>query len=455
MVWGKSIQASKLCAAFHLLFSVSMKYITVHSRAPLWRCVATSLLGVGMLLSAVHAQEIDEVVLIVDDIAITQHEFNVLYFIQAQAERFEPVTPDLSSVATESIVDDMLLTAHARRIAPDATVSDAQVEQAVASLAGRNQLSADQLRNQLQIKGVDAKIFESSLRQRLLVQQVIGQRIASSVNVSLTEIEEYIQNRPELRDQARKTFRASHIVISLEDGLSKRKKKKRAKFAEELRARLLAGEAMAALANEYENVSASGDKGDLGWKTADDLPELFVNALDNLRVGDVSEVLESSNGFHLLLLTDMQSASSAPQEYLVRHIAKGVQEGTDGREQAAFLQNLKYQILAGLDFGAVAQAQSDDTGSAPGGGELGWLQLKEIDPNFAGAIQTLEAGEISDPVRSSYGFHLIQLLQMRDVPGSVTLESQVQQRIFAEKLDEKMQDLLNNLKQSSLVEVVE
>jgi peptidyl-prolyl cis-trans isomerase SurA len=432
-----------------------MKYIVIRSRTRLWRRAVAVLLGVGILLSTVHAQEIDEVVLIVDDIAVTQHEYDVLHFIQIQAERFEHVVPDLDSVATESIVDDMLLTAHARRIAPDATVSDAQVEQAVESLAGRNQLSADQLRNQLGLQGVDAKIFESSLRQRLLVQQIIGQRMASSVKVSPAEIEEYIENRPELRSQARKTFRASHIVISLEDGLRRGEIKKRARFAEDIRARLLDGETMAALAEEYETVSASGDKGDLGWKTADDLPELFVKALDKLRVGEVSAVLESSNGFHLLALTDMKSAGSAPQEYLIRHIAKGVQAGADGREQAVYLQNLKFQILAGLDFGAVAKAQSDDSGSAPGGGELGWLQLKEIDPDFAGAIQVLEVGEISDPVRSAYGFHLIQLLQKRDVSGSVTLESQVQQRIFAEKLDEKMQDLLNNLKQSSLVEVVE
>jgi peptidyl-prolyl cis-trans isomerase SurA len=262
-----------------------MKYIVKRSRTRLWRRAVAALLGVGMLLSIVHAQEIDKVVLIVDDIAVTQHEYDVLHFIQIQAERFEHVVPDLDSVATESIVDDMLLTAHARRIAPDATVSDAQVEQAVESLAGRNQLSADQLRNQLGLQGVDAKIFESSLRQRLLVQQIIGQRMASSVKVSPAEIEEYIENRPELRSQARKTFRASHIVISLEDGLRRGEIKKRSRFAEDIRARLLDGETMAALAEEYETISASGDKGDLGWKTADDLPELFVKALDKLGVG--------------------------------------------------------------------------------------------------------------------------------------------------------------------------
>ncbi len=412
-------------------------------------------MAVWMLLHVAHAEEIDEVVLIVDDIAITQHEYNVLYYVQTQADTFEMVTPELDSVATETIVDEMLLTAHARRLAPDARINEAQLDQTIQTLAGRNQLTPDQLLSSLQSQGIDVEIFKSSLRERLLVQQVIGQRIAGSVNVSPIEVKDYIENRPELRAQAQKTFRVSHLVISLEEGLSRGDKKKRTRAAQNIRARLLAGEDLTVVAEEYEYVSASGKDGDLGWKTPTDLPELFVDALDTLQVGEVSDVLESSNGFHLLVLTDVKSASTAPQEYHIRHIAKALPEGAPGRELEAQLKNIKLQILAGLDFAAIARTQSDDTGSAQGGGDLGWISLNEIDPQFAAAVRNIEVGAISEPVRSTYGLHLIQILQIRDVPGSATLENRVQQRIFSEKLDEKMQDLLNDLKQSALVEVVD
>jgi len=431
-----------------------MKFSAIKLLTARWRQTLLTAFSCLLLLTVAHAQEIDEVVLIVDDLAVTEHEYNVLHFIQTQADTFKQVAPELGNDATETIIDDLLLTAHAKRLAPDAVISEAQVDQAIQGLAGRNQLTAEQLLSQLRNQGVDTKIFKSSMGQRLLVQQVIGQRIAGGVSVSPTEIKEYIDNRPELRDQAKKTYRASHLVVSVEEGLSKREVKALANLAEDIRARLQAGEEMSVLAEEYDSVSTSGNNGDLGWKKQEDLPELFVSALDALQVGGISAVLESSNGFHLLVLTDVKSASSAPQEYHVRHIAKALPEGADGREQASQLRNVKFQILAGLDFAAIARAQSDDAGSASSGGDLGWIRLEQIDPAFAQAVLTLEVGLISDPVRSSYGLHLIQLLQVRNVQGASTLDSQVQQRIFSEKLDEKMQDLLNDLKQSALIEVV-
>jgi peptidyl-prolyl cis-trans isomerase SurA len=412
------------------------------------------MFGAWLIVTVAYAQEIDEVVLVVDDVAITRQEYSVLYYIQMQADRFEPVIPEIGSVGTERIVDDMLLAEYARRVSPDAIISDAQVSQAIQSLASRNQLSGDQLMSSLQSQGIDILIFRDSMRQRLLVQQVVGQGIASRIKVSPAEVTEYIESRPELRSIARKTFRASHIVIAVEDDLNRSEIKDRSRLAEDIRVRLIAGEEMAGIAQEYEFVSASGDKGDLGWKTEEDLPELFVKALDTLSEGGTSAVLESSNGFHLLVLTEVKSASTTPQEYHIRHIAKSIPAGPDVREQAVLLQNLKFQILAGLDFAGIARAQSDDAGSADNGGDLGWVQLADVDPDFAKAVGALEIGEISDPVRSPYGVHIIQLLQIRAVSGSATLESQVEQRIFTEKLDEKMQDLLNNLRQTALIEAV-
>ncbi len=436
-----------------------MKYLAprlrnVHYAHTSWLMLCMAMLGAWLIMTAAYAQEIDEVVLVVDDAAITRHEYSVLYFIQMQADSFEPVTPVIGSVGTERIVDDMLLAEYARRVSPEAKISDAQVSEAIQSLASRNQLTGDQLMSSLQSQGIDILIFRDSMRQRLLVQTVVGQGIASRVKVSPAEVSEYIESRPELRSIARKTFRASHIVIALEDGLSRSGIKDRSRLAEDIRVRLIAGEEMEVIAEEYEFVSASGDKGDLGWKTEEDLPELFVKALDTLDAGEISAVLESSNGYHLLVLTEVKSASTTPQEYHVRHIAISLPADADVREQAALLQNLKFQILAGLDFAAIARAQSDDAGSAANGGDLGWMQLAEVDPDFASAINALEIGEISDPVRSSYGLHIIQLLQKRSISGSATLESQVEQRIFTEKLDEKMQDLLNDLRQTALIEVV-
>ncbi len=422
-------------------------------KSPAW-CGRWLLAGL-LAVSAVQAQEIDEVVLIVNDLAVTQHEYSVLHYIQTQAETFSPASPDLDSAATQQIIDDLLFTAHARRVDPQVSISEAQVNEAIMALAARNQMTADQLLGQLQSEGVDIEIFKSSLKQRLLVQDVIGARVARSVNVSESEIKEYIDNRPELRNQAQSTYRVSHLVVSIADGQSRRQIKKLREDAEAIRARLVAGENFGAVAADYETASASGDKGDLGWRKQEELPELFVGALEDMQAGQISPILESSNGFHILSLTDLKSASSLPMEYFVRHIAKAAPPQSDARAQAQLLQNLKLQILAGLDFGAVARAESDDRVSAMKGGELGWIQLQMLDPSFAEAISRLEEGEIGGPVRSQYGMHLVQIMQSRPVPGAPSLEAQVQQLLFAEKLNEQMEDLLNDLKQVAYVEVVE
>lgn len=402
-----------------------------------------------------YAQTIDEVVLVVDDLAITAREFAVLRIIQDPDLQYAMVMPDLNEATTDAIVNDLLLTAHAERVAPDATVSDADVEAAFASLANRNKVTADQLLAKLKGQGVDMQIFKSSMRQRLLVQDVLGQRIAGSVNVTESEVQDFINNRPELRAQSQKQFRAYHLVVPVEDGLSKGEIRELKAIAETARERLVAGASFAEVGEATSQIEVSGDGGDLGWKKQDELPELFVTVLNDLEPGQVSSPIESSNGFHVLALAEVRSAATDAREYKVRHILKVLTPGADEAAMRAILKNLRLQILAGVDFGVVAAKESQDTGSVEAGGELGWVQLKQVDPQFAEAMISLKLGQISEPVRTSFGLHLIQILEERKPANASSLESLVQQQIFAQRIDEAMEDLLNDLKQVAVVEVVE
>jgi peptidyl-prolyl cis-trans isomerase SurA len=176
--------------------------------------------------------------------------------------------------------------------------------------------------------------------------------------------------------------------------------------------------------------------------------------LDKLQAGEISPVLESGNGFHLLALTEVETSSGVPKEYKTRHILKALAPNANADNTLKEIQNLKSQILAGIDFAKIAQTESQDPGTAPDGGSLGWIKAEQIDPLFAQAMIGLEIGEISDPVRTKFGLHIIEVLEIRNLVGAPTLESRVRQRIFAEKVDEKMQDLLNDIKQIALIEVV-
>ena len=463
MAWVKFQRHSKVTDMFamrqagygYIHAAIYMNLRGIFSLANKWQ--GSMVAGIVLALSCftpTYAQTIDEVVLVVDDLAITAREFAVLRVIQNPDLPYALTIPDLNDATTNSIVNDILLSVHAKRLAPDAAISEADVASAFAGLANRNRLTADQLLAQLEAQGVDMQIFNASMQQRLLVQNVLGQRIARSINVTDTEVEDFINNRPELRAQSQKQFHAFHLVVAVEDGLSKSKIKKLKAVAEEAQARLVAGESFTSVAQDISEIQLSGDGGDLGWKKQDELPELFVSVLDEMKEGQISAPIESSNGFHILALSEVKSAAKDSREYRVRHILKILSPGADEATMRANLNNMRLQILAGVDFSVVAAKESQDSSSAEAGGELGWVQLKQIDPQFAEAIISLKLGEISKPVRSSFGLHLIQVLQERKPAGASSLESQVQQQIFAQRLDEAMEDLLNDLKQVAVVEVV-
>jgi len=420
-----------------------------------WRQWLTVLFLSGFLWSSqLFSQTIDEVVLVVDDQAITAREYAVLRILTNQDLPYALVTPEVGDPVTDRIIDDVLLSVHARRIAPEVQIPDSAVTASLLNMAKRGNVTAPQLIAKLESQGVDMQILRASIRQRLLVQEVLGQRIARSIQVTDADIQAYINNRPELRAQTQKKFRASHLVVPIEDGLSKTAIKKLKRVASDVQLRLASGESFAAVAADTPEVSVSGNNGDLGWKKQDELPELFVTALNVLEPGQTSGVIESSNGFHVLRLDDVARADGGDQEYRVRHILKIVRPNEDPAAAFARLQNIKLQILAGVDFATLAATESQDSGSAQQGGELGWIQLQQVDPEFAQAVATLKIGETSDPVRSKFGLHLIQVLQLRKRAGASLLEKQVEQQIFAQRLDEAMEDLLNDLKQVAVIEVV-
>jgi len=420
-----------------------------------WRqWLAVVCLSVFFWSSQSLSQTIDEVVLVVDDQAVTAREYAVLRLLANPDLTYELVIPEVGDPVTDRIINDVLLGVHAQRLAPEVQIPDSAVTAALISMAERSQLTIQQLIAKLETQGVDMQIVRSGIRQRLLVQDVLGQRVARSIQVTDTDIQAYINNRPELRAQAQKKYRASHLVVPVEDGSSKSEIKSLKRLAEDVQARIASGETFAGVAAVVPEVSVSGDNGDLGWKKQDELPELFVTVLNTLDPGQTSAVIESSNGFHVLRLDDVASADGGDQEYRVRHILKIVRPGDDPAAVLARLQNIKLQILAGVDFATLAASESQDSGSAPQGGELGWIQLQQVDPGFAQAVATLEIGETSDPVRSQFGLHLVQVMQVRRRAGASMMETQVEQQIFAQRLDESMEDLLNDLKQVAVIEVL-
>lgn len=403
----------------------------------------------------VSAQAIDEVVLITDSTAITAREFSVLRIIQDQNLLYEIVKPKLGDPITEAIIDEQLLASHAKRIASGAVVSPDIVDVAIKTLAQQNKISAAQLLQRLSVQGVDLEIFRESLRNRLLVQEVIGKSIARSVSIAPSQIQNYINSRPDLRKQIQKSYRLSHMIITFAEGQDEKALKKLRKGANTIRNELLNGKGFGEIITANEHIQSSAPNGDLGWKKKDELPELFINAIQDLQAGEISELVETDNGFHLLALHEEKQAAELPKQFKIRHILKPTPPNSDIQLIATQLNNLKQQILIGIDFASIAKKESVDSASNSKGGELDWLRLEQFGPEIATIIPTLKIGEISAPIQTKFGLHLIEVMKIRDMPGVASLEERVRQRLVSEEVNEKMEDLLNDIKQIAYIEVVE
>ncbi len=413
--------------------------------------------------NAVSAQAIDAVVLIVNEQAITASEFNTLRRIQNLSSGSQDQSPDLNDATTQSIINDALLVSHIKQVAPTRQVSEAQINQAIQSLAEQNQLSQEAFVSNLVREGIDQDIFRESVENRILIQSVISQPMASRIKVSEAEVREFIASHPKLQASAKgeDEYELYHLVVTLPEGASNEQRIEAGRFAEEVRQRIASGEFTFARAiAASQAIRSNTADGYLSWKKTSELPALFVEALVKLEAGELSPVLDSPNGLHLVRLAAKRSVSGEQAanvtEYQVRHILKRLDSEAPADAAIKVLNDIREQLMAGADFADVAKAQSDDRGSAEQGGALGWVTPEALVPAFANAMTQLPVGIISGPVRSRFGLHLIEVLSTRDKAVSASpLEQQARQQIFSEKLDEELQYFVNELKSVAVIEVLD
>lgn len=403
------------------------------------------------------AQDIDEVVLIVNDQAITSNEFSSLARLQDLNGVKGSVGPELGDPVTEAIVNDALLVSHIGQIAPAQQVNEQQVQIAITSLASQNRLTPNQLITNLRNDGVDIDVFQASLGNRLLIQNVVRQPLSFRISVSASEVREYISNKPELKAQVQSEYEYDlyHMAVVINDSEDEVERAETLAVAKQARVDLLKGVAFAEVINGIAVASSSAKDGYLGWKKTDELPELFVWALEGLQANEVSPVLESAHGLHLLKLLGKRDKNLSVAEYRIRHILKRVEQNQDPSEAISQIDSIRRELIDDENFEELAKRESDDKGSAVSGGELGWVQLEALVPSFAKAVAELPLNTLSPPVQSRFGIHLIEVLQHRTSQLKESpVESKVRQLIFAEKVNAELEDLLNDLRSVAVIEVV-
>ncbi|GAD21180.1 peptidylprolyl isomerase [Acidovorax sp. MR-S7] len=318
-------------------------------------------------------------------------------------------------------------------------VDDYAVTQAEQSVARQNQLSLQEMHRRMEAEGISQARFREELRSQLLALRVRERDVESRVRVSDLEVDQYLRDQQKSAAVDKLELNLAHILIQVPENASPAQASERSARAQEVLAKLQAGGDFGALAREYSDAPEGTSGGLLGLRPADRYPELFVNAVQNANVGSVVGPLRSPAGFHLLKVIDKTHggvATTAIQNH-ARHILLRTNAGLTEREAAARLEDLRDRVVRGqAEFAALAREYSQD-GSAKDGGDLGWASPGRYVPEFEEVLDALAPGEISHPVVSRFGVHLIQLMGRRE--AKLTQREQrdmVRDTVREKKLDE-------------------
>jgi len=419
---------------------------------------ATLLPAPGATALAARAEKndpIDRILIVINDEIVTASEVDNRVATVLRRLREQKVNPPPEPVLRRQVMEHMV----AERLQVQAArnlglkVSDEQLDRALRSIAERRQISVQALRQEVDREAGGYAAFRDELRAQILIQQLVEREIHNRITVSDAEIEDYLA--VQAARGAAVEYNLSHILITVPESAAPEKISAARARAEQVRAELEKGADFKQLAVAHSQGQNALEGGSLGWRSGGQLPDLFVNALRELKPGEISEVLRSPNGFHILRLNDRRGGDAAHNvvQTRARHILFRVNELVTPREAERRAAQLRERLVGGEDFAAAARARSDDIGSATNGGDLGWVTPGQTVPEFERAMDALRPGEISEPVRSPFGVHLIQVLERRERDLSRERErAQARSQILVRKADERHELWLRQLRDEAFVE---
>jgi len=427
------------------------------------------LLGLALFLCPAMAAQaprssqpvlIDRIVAIVNDEAITARELDErMQFAMKQLAK-QGTAPPPRNVVERQLLERMISDRVQLQYAKESglRVDDTELDRAIARIAEQNKLTPQEMRAALEGDGVPFPKFREDIRSEIIMSRLREREVDNKIVVTESEIDALLASSAsgEMRND---DVNLSHILIVVPENARPEQVQARRARAEEARAELAKGADFKQVAAAFSEAPDALQGGDMGWRSGERLPTIFYDAIKNLKPGQASEILRSANGFHIVRLNERRGATStgaqvpsSVQQTHVRHILVKTNELVSETEAQARLRTLKERLENKADFADLARVHSEDA-SAAKGGDLGWILPGDTVPEFERAMDALKPGEISDPIRSPFGWHLIQVLE-RGVQD-VSKERQrlaARQTLRARKSDEAYQEWVRQLRDRAYVE---
>lgn len=422
--------------------------------------IALALLLFSGSIAAVEAPRsaklIDDIRVVVNEDVITRLELGQrMQMVVSQLQRQGTRLPD-REILEKQVLERMIMEKLQLQFAKETgvQVDDVQLDGALQRIAMQNNFpSLSAFRAKLEKEGVDFAKFREEIRSEMLIGRLREREVDSKLVVSEADVEAFLATQ-ETQGNKGEELKLAHILVVVPEQATAASIRNYQRKAEEALAKLQGGAPFSQVAAGYSDARDALQGGELGWRPTNQLPTLFSEPLARMKAGEISPLLRSPSGFHILKLLERRNSDTPVYitQTHARHILIKTSELVPENEAKARLQEIKRRIDKGADFAEQARLYSED-GSAAQGGDLGWISPGETVPQFEEAMNALKVGQVSGLVQSGFGWHLIQVLERRNTDISAEQKKQqARNAIRAYKSDEAYQDWLRQLRDRAFIE---
>jgi len=405
---------------------------------------------------ATSGELLDRVVAIVNDGVVLNSDLDAQ--IEAVSARLREQKLELppQNVLRQQVLERLVLQEIQLQRATRAgiKVTDETLNAALQDVAKRNNLTLTQLPDALAQQGVDYPAYRDSVRKDITLTLLRQRDVLQHISITPREIDQYLDKQAKTPSEHNE-YNVSHILIAVGQEASQAQLDAAARRAQEVYERAKGGEDFAKLAVAYSNSQTALDGGALGWRKGGELPTFLTDVVAKLKPGEVSEPLRTPTGFHIVRLNDLRGGGqkTVEDQIHVRHILMKTNELADDATVRGKLMALRERVLKGEDFAGLAQTSSEDPGSASEGGDLGWTGPGAFAPEFEQVVNALKDGDISEPFRTQFGWHIAQMLGHRRFDNTDEIKRrQAMEAIRAGKADEETELWLRRMRDEAYVE---
>ena len=403
-----------------------------------------------------QAEVLGKIAAVVEEDIILEQELDKEVATISQRIRAGNTPAPPEAVLRKQVLEKMIMDKLQRQLAEKAgiNVSEDQIANSAADIAQRNNMSLEQFRAELEKQGMPYKTFLDNMRNEIVINQLRSREIGGRIKVTDREVEHFIETQGKSGAE-NVQYHLGHILIALKEGASAPEIQKAEAKADHLVKTLRAGQSFTQVAMSESEDDNALKGGDLGWRTINDVPTLFAHKVSQMQADEVSDPIRSPSGFHILKMLEVKGLDNhVTTQTKVRHILIKTNELIDDNEAKSRLQALRDRIADGDDFAKLARANSDDKGSAIKGGSLDWVSPGDLVKPFEETMNKLAINELSEPIQSQFGWHLIQVLDRKAKDDSEEHKKNlIRDAIRKRKIEEETELWMRRLRDEGFVEI--